>query len=387
MILNIYTVFMSILCCDIFTILLYLIFTRTRFVVKFSVYPLLLLIILSITRLLLNVEFPNTPILPSKTIYPAVMTFLESTPFANLSDVLSFQIYELLIFLWIAGTLYALLRLCFQEYRFHKYLSKEPCSTDKRLYSVLGQISNGKSGKLRIVESSLISTPMIAGLFHPTIYLPKLSFSDTELYHVLSHEWTHYLHKDIWTKFLVRILCAIYWWNPVVYLLKNSVDNILETKSDLYLTKGMPEEGSIDYLQTLLSVTRKAYSKQQAIPPVAIGLIPNKKKHQLEQRFHFVLEKKTSDRKLKAYAVLLSLVMLLTFAGSYCFILQPHSEPPELETGEVIEISPETAYIKKNKDGVYSLYVYDRFYNFIDNSDYYLSIEPFNQLTIIEEEE
>ena len=348
MILNIYTMFMSILCCDIFIIILYLLFTRTKFVLKFSVGPLLLLIVLSILRLVFNIEFPNTPILRSKTIYPAVMTFLKSTPFIRLSDALSFQVYELLIFLWILGSLYSLFRLCFQEFRFQRLLSKEPCSSDERVYSVLNDISEGKANKLRVVESSLINVPMIAGFIHPTIYLPKISFSTAELYHVLSHEWTHYIHKDVWTKLFVRILCVIYWWNPLVYLLKHSVDTILETKSDLYVTNKMQEEDSIAYLQSILSVTKKAQKGCPITSPVAVGLVPGKKKSKLEQRFRFVLEKKTSDRKLKTCSILLSLAMLLTFAGSYCFILQPHGEPPGLETREIVYITPENAYLVKH---------------------------------------
>ena len=386
MIVNIYTVFMSILCCDIFTVIIYLLFTRTKLVLKFSIGPLLVLIVLSILRLVFHVEFPNTPVLCSETIYPAVMTVLESTPFIHLSDKLSFPLYELLIFLWILGSLYSLFRLCFQEFRFQKLLAKEPVSSDTRVYSVLGEISEGKADKLRVVESSLINTPMIAGFLRPTIYLPKISFSDSELYHVLSHEWTHYLHKDIWTKLLVRILCAIYWWNPVVYLLKHSVDTILETKSDLYVTNKMQEKDSIDYLQSILSVTRKLQTKCPVASPVAVGLVPGKKKSGLEQRFHFVLEKKTSDRKLKACSILLSLAMLATFVGSYCFILQPHSDPPGLETGEIVDITPETAYLVKSKDGTYSLYVNDQYYAPFTDAEKRLTREPFNQLTIIEED-
>ena len=386
MILNIYTMFMSILCCDIFILILYFLFTRTKFVLKFSVGPLLLLIVLSILRLVINIEFPNTTILRSETIYPTIMAFLESTPFIHLSDVLSFQVYELLIFLWILGSLYFLFRLCFQEFRFQRFLSKEPCSSDERIYSVLNEISEGKANKLRVVESSLINVPMIAGFIHPTIYLPKISFSTAELYHVLFHEWTHYIHKDVWTKLFVRILCAIYWWNPVVYLLKYSVDTILETKSDLYVTNKMQEEDCVAHLQSILSVTKKLHKECPVTSPVAVGLVPGKRKSKLEQRFQFVLEKKTSDRKLKIYSILLSLTMLLTFACSYSFILQPYGEPPELETGKVVDITPENAYLIKSTDGTYSLYVNDCFYDYLTEPDYYLTREPFNQLTIIEED-
>ena len=79
-----------------------------------------------------------------------------------------------------------------------------------------------------------VSTPIIAGYIRPIIYLPDIEFSDSELYYALLHECMHYLHKDLWVKLLIEIICAIYWWNPLIYLLKYNISHHNSQKLFLY---------------------------------------------------------------------------------------------------------------------------------------------------------
>ena len=118
-------------------------------------------------------------------------------------------------------------------------MSKEQVAENECIYSIMNQIAGNRAEKIRVIETTLVNTPMIAGLMKPTIYLPKIIFSDTELYNILLHEWTHYIHKDIWIKFLLKLLCIIYWWNPFLYLLKHDIDDTLEIKCDISITTKM----------------------------------------------------------------------------------------------------------------------------------------------------
>ncbi len=383
---DIFSIMMAVLWCNVFTIVLYVFFSKTRFAVYFSISPFIVLTVFSILRLLLNFELPNTRILPSYTIYPAILSFMQLRPFEALSEAFTIQVYELLCLVWIIGIFCSLFRLYIREYRFQKLLSGEPLTGDSRVYSILEKLSDGKPNKLRVVESTLIEVPMVAGFFRPTIYLPKVSLSDTELYYVLLHEWTHYIHKDIWVKLLIRILCAIYWWNPVIYLLKYNIDSILEVKNDLYLTCKLSEEASIDYLQTILSLARKTLTGRTTGSGFAIELIQSQKANLLEQRFHFVLNHKPSGKKPKSCTALLSGVMLLVFIASYGFVLQPNTTPKEVETGEAVFITPDNAYICKNKDGTYILYVNNAYFYTLKDADELLK-EPMNLLQIYETED
>lgn len=380
---NVFSLFMSILWCDIFTVVLFLFLRKKRFVVNFSVYPLLLLIALSLLRLVVNVEFPNTPILHSDVIYPAVVAFMDSALFQSSSNITTIRVFDLCIIVWIIGSALLLIRLGVQELRFKKLIANERTATDHRILSAIEQIVGKKKTKVSVIKTDLVSVPMITGLFRPTILLPQIPLSDTELYHVLLHEWTHYLHKDTWTKFLVKVLCSVYWWNPLVYLLQHDIDNVLESKIDLHLTRKMSEEASFDYLQALLTVARSLVEKKRVLSPVAIGLLPSKKEHLLEQRFRLVLEQKPLKSIQKLGIVLLSALMFLTYIGSYSFIIQPYGVPDELETNMILDITPETSFIIKNNSGIYSLYVNNHYICELDD----ITIEPYCLLKILETEE
>lgn len=383
---NVYSLFMSILWCDIFTVVLFLFLRKKRFVVNFSVYPLLLLIVLSLLRLVVNVEFPNTPILHSDVIYPAVVAFMDSALFQSSSNITTIRVFDLCIIVWIIGSALLLIRLGVQELRFKKLIANEKATTDHRILSAIEQIVGKKKTKVSVIKTDLVSVPMITGLFRPTILLPQIPLSDTELYHVLLHEWTHYLHKDTWTKFLVKVLCSVYWWNPLVYLLQHDIDNVLESKIDLHLTRKMSEEASFDYLQALLTVARSLVEKKHVLSPVAIGLLPSKKEHLLEQRFHIVLEQKPLKSLQKLGIGLLSVLMLLTYISSYTFIIQPYTEPEELETNMIFDINPEVSYIIKNNNGTYSFYMNNTFMGEIQDINN-LPDELLSTIKIIETED
>ncbi len=219
-------------------------------ILNLSVYPLLLLIILCLSRLALNIEFPFTAVIHSNTIYPKIVaSFNTAVIQINAVTIHTFD-----------------------------------------LFLVLHKISDGKGSKIRIIKTPIIDIPIISGLRKPTIYLPNTDLSDIELYHILLHEWTHYIHKDLWTKLLVRILCVIFWWNPFIYLLKYNIDHTFEIKSDLYLTHTMTDKEKFDYLKTILKIAKNLKKNHDPTSLSSIGFITKKNHHPLKQRFEFVLE-------------------------------------------------------------------------------------------------
>lgn len=73
---------------------------------------------------------------------------------------------------------------------------------------------------------------MVYGFFTPKIYMPKIHFSDEELYYILSHEYYHFLNRDIWIKLFIYIICSIFWFNPFIHILKTNLIHMLEIRCD-----------------------------------------------------------------------------------------------------------------------------------------------------------
>ena len=57
--------------------------------------------------------------------------------------------------------------------------------------------------------------PVIRGLFRPMIVLPEHGYNDEELLVILTHELTHYRHRDLWLKALFTSILCMQWFNPL----------------------------------------------------------------------------------------------------------------------------------------------------------------------------
>lgn len=127
----------------------------------------------------------------------------------------------------------------------------------------------------------------------------------------------------------MQIICAIFWWNPLIYLLKHDINNTLEIKSDLSITNNMTEDKKLEYLQSILLIT----------------------------------------------------LMSFLFVSSYFIVLQPDGGPPaEYTSGLVFDIDIDNTFLRMNPDGTYSVYENDIFIGTINNADE----EPFSSFQILE---
>ena len=75
---------------------------------------------------------------------------------------------------------------------------------------------------------------------------------------VLRHERQHIVSGDSWVKLFYMVLAAALWWNPVVHIFREKLDDILEYRCDQAVLKGSSETERIIYTETLLTVARQA---------------------------------------------------------------------------------------------------------------------------------
>lgn len=73
----------------------------------------------------------------------------------------------------------------------------------------------GKRDRINIYNTNAVDSACLYGVVHPAVYVNN-NVGDNEF--IISHELTHYRHRDNWWA-LVRMLCVcIYWFNPLVWL-------------------------------------------------------------------------------------------------------------------------------------------------------------------------
>ena len=87
-----------------------------------------------------------------------------------------------------------------------------------------------KPFRLRICKKIL--SPMIIGLFRPTLLLPHEGYQKIDLEVIIRHELVHFKRNDLWFKLLLVCANAVHWFNPVIYLMVREANRDIEISCD-----------------------------------------------------------------------------------------------------------------------------------------------------------
>ena len=107
----------------------------------------------------------------------------------------------------------------------------------------------------RLLAHTAVRSPFLAGIVRPTIFLPdgaEADFSPEALGAILAHELAHLARRDnAWT-LLCRILCAVLWPQPLLWVLCQRLDAVGEEACDqAVLAHACPPRAYADCLLTL----------------------------------------------------------------------------------------------------------------------------------------
>ncbi|MDE5700157.1 MAG: M56 family metallopeptidase [Lachnospiraceae bacterium] len=286
-------------------------------------------------------------------------------------------IWHILMVIWGIGIAYNLLRYVRGYINLMHFIHTQSDNvTDTEKYQkAIKQIGAYKKGqKFSVYESADIYSPMICGIFHPRILLPKyLSLSDTDLELILRHEISHYYHKDLLLKMIMELICIAYWWNPICKILKRQINIILELRIDHELSIASAEQ-KLAYYNCLLDTARYSVNETSYSPHI-IYFCRNSRSilyHRIEIGLH------ASQRQYKTLKILVTVLLIATYIISYLFVLEPIYVSPENEKITVGTMSPEFYYIV-NDSGTYDIYYQGKHIETADSLKYYYGIRQFEE--------
>lgn len=113
-----------------------------------------------------------------------------------------------------------------------------------------------------------LTTPLLAGLFHTKLYLPATGYSAEERKLVFYHELTHYCHRDLWYKMLLRVCASIYWFNPFLLIMLKEADKDIENLCDTSVVNQVNKKEHFLYRQLIL----RTVAMENQIPYVTASL-------------------------------------------------------------------------------------------------------------------
>lgn len=160
-----------------------------------------------------------------------------------------------------------------------------------------------KHGTALLVSSELRS-PISWGVLRPTIVLsPKAVAASGEAEAIIAHELAHVARLD-WAKLLgARVVCAVFWFNPLVWMLARESHQLREEAADDAVL--MADIDGPDYATLLVGAAR--HDNQGALL-AAHGVAPGK--HSLKRRITRVLDGSLRRGPASASWMLMSLVVL-----------------------------------------------------------------------------
>lgn len=397
---SLYSVLTTFLWFNVFVLLLCILRWKLKILLGYQLFPLLLLIGLSVVRLLVPVE----PFFALEVESTRVLPFLQDRSRVEVAAIggQTVTVASLVILVLSAVSLALLVRLFFLLHRKSSQLRQGARTDDPRLLAIFQRVKAEAPSRrqCRLYVSDQCPGPCIFGVVRSHVLIPRelCALGDRDLYYVLKHEWRHHLEYDVAVKLLIECLCCLLWWDPLVYLLRYNLNQTLELKCDAKVTREFQEEERLSYAEALMNTLRVCGRKSVDQPRETMLSIPFlgatlakrrvKADEDLIQRFDVVLEVDRRDSRIMKR--ILVALMILLFAASFCFVIQPFRLPPEEELVITIDskdsagsfkVTPKTSFLLDNQDGTYSLFVDNNYLHDVDERD--IESEMFRSIPIV----
>ena len=164
-------------------------------------------------------------------------------------------------------------------------------------------------GRVRLIASGAVDTPLLLGLLHPVIVLPAAPIPPAQLRDIFAHELTHVRRGDLLYKWFAAFAACIHWFNPLAYGIRREVGRTCELACDEAVIKTLDAPARQHYGETLLQLSAPAR-------PLPLAVTMCEEKRNLKERLVSIVK----IRKKGPWTVLLSLVLVAVVACCALFI-------------------------------------------------------------------
>ncbi len=214
--------------------------------------------------------------------------------------------------IWLAGAIGYLALVVIQTVRVSRSWSRARLSTDHSLLELLEdcKAEAGVTAPIGLVISNSVSSPAILGWLHPRILLPAsiaASLPVEKLRPILLHELAHFRWFDVPFNWLLTLMRAIHWFNPLAHLGVVAWTRFREEAADEAAVKWLRDESGQTYGDALVQLLRK--TQDVATPCGALAIVESI--HHLKRRITLITHfPKKSPRVVLTCAVSLLLAMI-----------------------------------------------------------------------------
>lgn len=221
-----------------------------------------------------------------------------------------------LALVWLAGVLLSLGWHAAAYAVFYRKLARSfalPHAEDLAVFRAIN-----KDERIRLVCSGQTDTPMLVGILHPRVVLPRPAYvkngMEPELCGILRHELTHHSRHDLIYKWAVAFVAGLHWFNPAVYLMRHEINAACELSCDEAVIETMSVSERKAYGNTLLALASK-----RRLPPDVAATTLSEGKRQLKERLINIMNYKKTTRAAAALMAVLALALTGCAGGIAAF--------------------------------------------------------------------
>ena len=244
---------------------------------------------------------PDSPVLSENTLQPPVISTAASGEKADEHNKYLSLFTIILLTVWAAGAAALMLKTLVGYFVFLRRVKER-----QTIYAIPDEIALRLEKLPPVVRDSGSCSPMVIGLLRPKIILPEREYDSEKLYCVLLHECTHYRRGDIIVKWLCELACCLYWFLPVMPLLRRELSDACETACDEKAVSDMDKVQRKIYVKTLLATAvdgAAAYDSMRLAPTMTAS----------GRRFQERLKKNMTYKRSGALRGALSILLVCAF--------------------------------------------------------------------------
>jgi beta-lactamase regulating signal transducer with metallopeptidase domain len=173
-------------------------------------------------------------------------------------------------------------------------------------------LPDSEARSIRFAETGAVSTAMTLGIFRPWILLPRehRHWDADLLKAVLLHELAHVRRRDCLVQWLPNVVCALHWFNPLVWLARSEM--LCESEracDDAVIRSGVSGRA---FARDLVEIVRSIHSKGDSIMSTALTT-------KLERRIARLVDPAANRVPLTSaravFGAMLAFVLLAPIAG------------------------------------------------------------------------
>lgn len=197
------------------------------------------------------------------------------------------SVWRLVFACWLVGALITLARLWRSYHSLRRTRARARIVTISELECPDRERVELSRRSVRLGLSEEISSPVLLGLFHPTILFPAdiLAWTSSEERELMfNHELAHLRRRDHYVNFFQRLLGAVLFFNPLV----RSANHRLSLESELACDEQVLIEGAKAsvYAESLLKVVERNLFKSALFEPTYFS-----SKQTLERRIEMLFQR------------------------------------------------------------------------------------------------